>query len=276
MATLIEIEGMSSGYVEVLQQIRTRGSHVAPRGQRTLELEDVIIEVADPHDALPLGTGRKLNPAIGAIEAIQLIGAFSDPELTCKLSSAFERFREPDGFFWGAYGERVGAQVVHAVRKLQADHDTRQAVATLWNGYQDNVPGKLDYPCTVALIFSIRDGALRLHTTMRSNDAWLGLPYDVFQFTQLQAAVAGSLGLPAGRYTHHVVSLHLYERDLEASAQVHTATSQSDSVPRGFIGDGLGTCSFVDCLQRAREITTDATARLLSPLETWYWEQLHG
>ncbi len=48
---------------------------------------------------------------------------------------------------------------------------------------------------------------------MRSNDAFLGLPHDVFAFTFIQELVARSLGVKLGVYSHFVGSLHLYETD---------------------------------------------------------------
>jgi thymidylate synthase len=45
---------------------------------------------------------------------------------------------------------------------------------------------------------------------MRSNDAFLGLPHDIFSFTMLQEIAARELGLGLGQYTHSVTSLHLY------------------------------------------------------------------
>ena len=49
---------------------------------------------------------------------------------------------------------------------------------------------------------------------MRSNDAWLGFPYDVFTFTTIQKILANCLGLRAGRYVHLVGSFHIYVSDL--------------------------------------------------------------
>lgn len=45
---------------------------------------------------------------------------------------------------------------------------------------------------------------------MRSNDAYLGLPHDIFAFTMLQEIVARSLKVEVGWYKHAVGSLHLY------------------------------------------------------------------
>ena len=46
---------------------------------------------------------------------------------------------------------------------------------------------------------------------MRSNDAYVGLPNDIFAFTMIQELVARSLGVEVGPYKHLVGSLHLYE-----------------------------------------------------------------
>jgi thymidylate synthase len=46
---------------------------------------------------------------------------------------------------------------------------------------------------------------------MRSNDAYIGLPHDVFCFTMLQEIVARAIGREIGTYRHFVGSMHLYE-----------------------------------------------------------------
>ena len=50
---------------------------------------------------------------------------------------------------------------------------------------------------------------------MRSNDLWLGFPFDVFQFANMQVLMAMELGVELGTYTHIAGSLHLYERDFK-------------------------------------------------------------
>jgi thymidylate synthase len=70
-----------------------------------------------------------------------------------------------------------------------------------------------DVNCTVCLQFFIRDDKLYLTTYMRSNDIWMGFPYDVFQFTNMQILMSMELGVGIGTYTHIAGSLHLYERD---------------------------------------------------------------
>ena len=213
MPYAIRVPDLRGGYVDVVETVLRDGRTTSPRGQVTTELLDVIIEVEDPYDVLPVGVGRKLNLGIAAYEAAQLVAGVSEPDVITKIAPQFERYMD-NGAFWGAYGRRVGDQLEAVVRKLSEDPDSRQAVVTLWNPDMDNTPGKSDYPCTVMFQFLIRDGELIMHTTMRSNDVWLGLAYDAFMFTQCQITIAGALGVPVGSYHHHAVSLHLYERDV--------------------------------------------------------------
>lgn len=67
---------------------------------------------------------------------------------------------------------------------------------------------------TIALVFELRDGKLNCTGIMRSNDIWLGTPYDVVFFTELQKHIANELGVGYGKYTHFAVSLHAYAKDV--------------------------------------------------------------
>lgn len=93
---------------------------------------------------------------------------------------------------------------------FKKDKNTRQAVLHIKTA--DNKPSK-DVNCTVCVQFLLRDDKLHATTYMRSNDIWMGFPYDVFTFTALQCKMAMELGVEIGTYTHIAGSLHLYERN---------------------------------------------------------------
>jgi thymidylate synthase len=97
---------------------------------------------------------------------------------------------------------------------LIQDPNTRQAVIHIKEPRDIIENPTKDLNCTIALQFLIRNNKLHLITTMRSNDVWLGLPYDVFNFTCMQIQMAMELNIDVGNYYHNVGSLHLYERDL--------------------------------------------------------------
>tara|TARA_R110000787_G_scaffold42303_12_gene104027 strand:+ start:11616 stop:12365 length:750 start_codon:yes stop_codon:yes gene_type:complete len=129
----------------------------------------------------------------------------------------YKRFLEPDGSAHGAYGSRwmEHGQMGFVLGELKSD--SRRAVMTCWDAHHD-IPQVVregpDVPCTLSLQFLREDDRLNMVVTMRSNDAWLGLPYDMFCFATLQRLFAGALGLRTGWYTHQVGSMHLYERNV--------------------------------------------------------------
>lgn len=268
----------AADYVSIVRRALLEPVNRTARGELTRDLGAVTIRLCEPRHALPLGVGRNLHPAIAAVEAAQLIAGVSRPKLVLKIAPQFERYVEKDGHFHGAYGQRIGMQMLSVERKLRADPGTRQAVVTLWDPWLDNVTGMSDYPCTVALNFYVRGGKLEMNTLMRSNDVWLGLPYDLFQFTQLQLSLANALACDVGYYYHTVWSLHLYERDT-AKATMFTGTRQYDAHSEVYQPSGFGVFgkTFADVMTSARGVLDDAIPlENLTTSERWYRDRLHG
>jgi thymidylate synthase len=106
-----------------------------------------------------------------------------------------------------------------------------------------------------------------MNTVMRSNDAYLGLPYDMFQFTQLQLSLARALSVDAGWYRHTALSLHIYVDDIEAAEKIEAPTDTDDFQPQGIGHTGD---NFTTTMKRARRLACghDLEARTLS--EIWY------
>ena len=230
---VIEVANMRHGYKEIVDMVRIQGSEVSPRGQLTFEILNPTIVLHDPTDSLPWGVNRKSNSRVAAVDAVQRCGGFANPVMGNRASPHLAQFMD-NGKYWGAYGKRIGEQAYYVVSKLNIDPSSRQAVITLWDPDLDNIRDKKDYPCTVGFQFLIRDDALHLISWMRSNDVWLGLAYDLFQFSQLQCTVANMLGIPVGTLTHRPTSLHLYERDVEAASHLTYPTEEAKLKFTGF------------------------------------------
>jgi len=223
--------------------------------------------------------GRGVSRRVAAAETLQLIGAFSDPLWLIGHAPRLADYMEPEGYFHGAYGKRIDDQLLHVYRKLKTDLNTRQAVIQLWDADLDNSPGMKDYPCTVALGFTTYLGIfLNMNVLMRSNDVWLGLPYDMFQFTQLQLTLARLLGLEPGTYTHTAWSMHLYLDDIEKSYRVTDPVMNlsADYQPVGIFGPNVKAVrdrAYVIAYTKYAE--PDDLAQL-NQSERWYAEALQS
>ena len=140
-------------------------------------------------------------------------------------ANQYDRFAEPGTTTaFGAYGHRIANnadedQLRYAATKLMTKPDTRQCVITLWRPDDLLEEDRRDLPCTVCLQYIVQDKHLHVCTYMRSNDAWLGFPYDIFCFTGLQMLMAGTLGLQLGTYTHFVGNMHLYAKNEDAAQE---------------------------------------------------------
>jgi thymidylate synthase len=248
---------------------------VAPREQPTRELiGPQAFRIFSPLRMPLVANGREFRHAITAAEGLSLVGQTSVPEIVVDRVGAFRKFLK-SSVFWGAYGPRVAGDIGNVVELLKADPDSRQAVLTIFDSDRDlGRTDQLDLPCTVAIQFLLRRGLLDMLVTMRSNDSWLGLPYDLGQFTMLQAAIAQALGASVGTYTHVAGSMHLYERDLaKAQKTTHAEPAPADVFPWPWYG---GSGEIGETASRCRRILLGQTDKVdgMTAFEYWLVEQL--
>jgi thymidylate synthase len=174
---------------------------------------------------------RALSPTYAAAETLWYLGRGGSVEMMKAYAAQYVNYTESDGTVYGAYGARIARNLYEttdgvveddlldlAVEQLRHRPDTRQCVVSLWRPDDISVVAK-DRPCTLSWQFLRRDGYLHMVVNMRSNDAWLGLPYDVFAFTCVQRLVADTLRLDVGKYVHNVGSMHLYEKHVPQARQ---------------------------------------------------------
>lgn len=110
-------------------------------------------------------------------------------------------------------------QVAQVIDTLKRDPCSRRAVIDFDVPNPERFETK-DEIRAIALVFELRDGKLDCTGIMRSDDVWLGTPYDVVFFTELQKHIANELGVGYGKYTHSAVSLHAYEKDVDRVREV--------------------------------------------------------
>lgn len=218
-------------WLELLAGTLSDGRCVRPRGMQVRERVAVTASF-DGNRALLVHPARGLNYRFAAAEAVWIAAGLEDLAPLVRYNKEMARFSDDGVTLGGAYGPRLALWLPYVLDSLRRDGDSRQAMAVVWQPHRDARPSK-DKPCTVDAQFLVRDGALHSVWHMRSNDLWLGLPYDAYSFSRFAACVAGELGVPLGNVSVVAGSSHLYEEHWAAAAGCCETASLAWSVRSG-------------------------------------------
>lgn len=167
----------------------------------------------DPRQSFLINPIRKLDPAYASAELLWYLSGSNDIAMIKAYAPQYARFGNAQGITHGAYGPRVFHMFSGILREL-VNVNSRRAVIGIWN--QEDLDAAIfenDVPCTLAWQFMIRGNQLYMVTYMRSNDMWLGWPYDVHVNCCIMYLLAAWLKVDLGFYTHLVGSQHIYERN---------------------------------------------------------------
>lgn len=182
------------------------------------EIINAVTVIKDPTRCIMKNNIRKMPMRYAVGELLWYLSGNNKLSAIQKFTKAWDRMSDDGEHVNSNYGyclmHKFGFnQIEQALIQLRDNPNSRQVVLHIKEARNliDN-PTK-DLNCTVCLQLFIREGKLYMTTYMRSNDLWMGFPYDVFQFTCLQILLAMELDVELGTYTHVAGSLHLYERD---------------------------------------------------------------
>lgn len=207
---------------KIYKQILARGTAIRPSKGPAREISGTLLKLSAPRVRLSRSESRgRLFSCLG--ELLWILAGSNRLDFIRHYIPGYQEFSDDKKTIYGAYGPRLfgqspNDQVPRVIQMLKDKHESRQAVLQLFDRTDILEPHR-DIPCTCTLQFLVRGGRLHMLTSMRSNDAWLGLPHDVFAFTMLQELIARSLGVELGEYKHAVGSLHLYDKDHEKATR---------------------------------------------------------
>lgn len=110
-------------------------------------------------------------------------------------------------------------QIQQAVDLLKTSPDSRRIVVSAWNvgDLQDLIKGKKTAPpaCHSFFQFYVQNGKLSCHLYMRSNDVFLGAPFNIAQYSLLTMMMAQVTGLKLGEYIHTNGDVHIYKNHFD-------------------------------------------------------------
>nr|DAQ69569.1 MAG TPA: hypothetical protein [Caudoviricetes sp.] len=212
-------KSMNDIYRQLCGKISVQGQEVAGT-KELLNSGFTLLDITD--NIATVRTGYSVSYMLGELalyftgrDDVEFISKFSS-FLKCIGGDGVTTRSAYDAVMFNRYGFDQVAQVIDTLKR---DPCSRRAIIDF------NIPNTerfemKDEICTIALVFELREGKLDCTGIMRSNDVWLGTPYDVVFFTELQKHIANELGVGYGKYTHFAVSLHAYEKDIDRVREV--------------------------------------------------------
>ena len=203
------------------QLLNGRGNYRVESKKGTItEVFGALLELRNPRARLSRSQSRaRLFSALG--EFFWYLAGNQNIDFIEYYIPRYRKFSNDGKIANGAYGPRIfgldaeqralgSSEWDRVIKTLKSRAGSRNAVVQIYSN-EDAFEGNEDKPCTCTLQFAIRNNKLMLHTHMRSNDAFMGLPHDIFSFTLLQELAARELEVGLGTYKHSVASLHLYD-----------------------------------------------------------------
>ncbi|MFK0691574.1 thymidylate synthase [Mesorhizobium sp. IMUNJ 23033] len=225
----------------VYRRIVRDGMNISPRKGDAREIIGAKLTLTNPRARFSRAESRSiLFSCLGEFTWI-----LSGSESLSQIAYYISRYRElsNDGLILrGAYGPRIfgggaNSQFNQIARALSRNTDSRQNVIQIFDP-EDLADDNLDVPCTCTMQFFKRQNRLHMMVSMRSNDAFIGMPHDIFCFTMLQEIMTRRIGCELGEYHHVAGSLHLYDADRGKAQQYLGESVQSRlAMPAMPIGD---------------------------------------
>ncbi len=176
--------------------------------------------------------GRGWNPAFALVEAAWVITGSKDVKPLAAFIKSFDRYSDDGQTLQGAYGDRLRHffgidQIETAIEEFKGNPSSRRVVLSLYSSRDLGLRSN-DIPCNTQVALRQVDGRLEMTVFNRSNDLWLGVPYNWFVFRILQHLIADRLEIPCGVQRHISSCLHLYENHVSTACRVVACNREAD------------------------------------------------
>lgn len=251
-------------------------SRIEPSKGAATEITGILLKIANPRARLSRTETRStLFTCLG--EFMWYLAGSNNLEFIAYYIPNYGKYSDDKKTIYGGYGPRLFgknkyAQFDRIINILRTKQDSRQAVIQLFDS-NDIVESHRDIPCTCTIQLFLRKGKLDMLVNMRSNDAYMGLPHDIFCFTLFQEIIARAVHAELGIYKHAVGSLHLYDEN-RLAAEKYIAEGWQESISMDIMpfGDPLPSMRKVRQAERLIRVGEDIDARAFG-LDS-YWADL--
>lgn len=205
-------------FISILKEIKQNGIIRNVRGFKTVEIEDLWLQLENPNKAIIHNPLRNINKNYLRNELKWYLSGSLNGQEIGKHSKFWLNLLNPDGTINSNYGYFVFKQQNNGisqfdwcVNSLNKDNNSRQAIIN-YNQPRHKYEDNKDFPCTLHQHFRINNNKLESRVFMRSNDLIYGFTYDLPWFCLVQKKMAKKLNKEVGSYYHYTQSMHIYEK----------------------------------------------------------------
>lgn len=118
---------------------------------------------------------------------------------------------------WEGADGKVYDQIQYILDEIKRNPDSRRLLCDAWN--ISELQTQALPPCHYSFQFYVVDGKLSCLFNMRSNDVFLGLPFNIASYGLLTHLVAHECGLDVGELVYSGADVHLYLNHIEQAKE---------------------------------------------------------
>ncbi len=181
--------------------------------------------------------GFAFSPGLAAARFLYLLSGSDSYEQIAFYTNGASRFAGGGRSLPGsAYGARLftgqANMFEETARTLLARPNTKRASVPIFQPH-DTLAARHtpDLPCAFGLHFMLRDAGLISSVTMRANDAFKIMPYNLFEFSLLAECMAARIGVAYAAHVHGSVSMHLRDEGIAAAERLEDSALAPRAMP---------------------------------------------
>ena len=204
-------------YLSIANKILSEGEMRDNRtGIRAISLPHVCITIDLEEDGFPILSSKFVGfkTAIKELLWIWQMQSNDVRKLQDMNVHIWDEWMQEDGTIGKAYGYQLAKykQVDNLIKTIKEDPTSRRMITTLWN--IEDLPEMALQPCAFQTLWNINKGKLNCMLTIRSNDWFLGNPFNVAQYAALVYMIAQVTNYKPGRLTVCINDAHIYENHI--------------------------------------------------------------
>ena len=204
-------------YLSIANKILSEGEMRDNRtGIKAISLPHVCITIDLEEDGFPILASKFVGfkTAIKELLWIWQMQSNDVRKLQDMNVHIWDEWMQEDGTIGKAYGYQLAKykQVDNLIKTIKEDPTSRRMITTLWN--IEDLPEMALQPCAFQTLWNINKGKLNCMLTIRSNDWFLGNPFNVAQYAALIHMIAQVTNYKPGRLTVCINDAHIYENHI--------------------------------------------------------------